>query len=215
MEAFDAVVEIDNYIRNLLADDRFDPHMTTWKHLGHLLEVCDEVLKEGGRSSLEEVDEHSPEPVKVPDDGLVISCDASSKTNPGGPCSVGVVVELRGIKIHSFARTTPALTVNQAEYDAVYESLSYLGTLLNHYLRELSSIRIYSDSQLIVNQLNGIYKVSDESLKRRHESVSDCRARYSHSAEKPIEIIWAPRCSTPGLKLANALAQKEIGVPVH
>lgn len=215
MEAFDAVVEIDNYIRNLLADDKFDPHMSTWKHLGHLLEVCDEVLQEGGRPSLEQVDEHSPEPVKVSNDGLVISCDASSKTNPGGPCSVGVVIELRGVKIHSFARTTPALTVNQAEYDAVYESLLYLGTLLNDFLRDLTSIKIYSDSQLIVNQLNGIYKVSDESLKKRHESVSQCRVQYELNSNKSIEIIWAPRCSTPGLKLANALAQKEIGVPIR
>jgi len=80
------------------------------------------------------------------------------------------------------------ITNNQAEYLAILETLKNFpkGDLI-----------IYSDSLLIVNQLNGVYKIKNEKLKK----IAKARKRF-------VEIRWIPRSSNKAGKLLEKLLKK-------
>jgi len=73
------------------------------------------------------------------------------------------------------------LTNNQAEWLALFTCL--LHAPVN------SRIQIFSDSQLVVNQFNGRYKVKDEDLKR---IASWCRI-VMKTRNLEVELKWIPR----------------------
>jgi ribonuclease HI len=197
----------------MLSDISYDPHVSTLNHVNKLLDICDNAL------SSEEVKELDDWQVELHPDlagKIVISCDASIKENPGGPASSGVVIRFvsAGMRPYKMARILPtAVTNNQAEYDAVYEGLSYFRTFGPG--PTCKAIEIRTDSKLVVNQLNGVWEVKDENLKHRHESVSETLTNLRERLEIPIEIVWYPRNSTDDLKQANYLAQDILGVKNH
>lgn len=145
-----------------------------------------------------------------PTDHIIISCDASVKVNPGGPSSVGVVIQFPDKRDDALevARIVPATSSNQAEYDAVYFGLTTLMAIRNN---PGCTIEVRSDSQIVVKQLNGEMKCNDEKLKMRRDIIRELVGNL------PVEVRfnWRPRNSTPELKLANFLAQDLISVPRH
>lgn len=148
-----------------------------------------------------------PKPAQYPEH-VIISCDASIKNNPGGPAAVGFVIQDRDKKAQPFAVPTPSKTNNQAEYDAIYEGIKTFINLCNN---PLSLIEIRSDSQVIVNQLNGVMVCRDPTLAKRKESILE----LAQALPVPVQFVWRPRNSTPELELANHLAQDLLGVPRH
>ncbi len=149
------------------------------------------------------------EEVLLSKDRIIISCDASITENPGGQASIGVVIRFPDksdpIK---FNRLVPSKTNNEAEYDAVYEALVFIANTVN---RPKHPIVIRSDSQLVVNQLNGKYKINDPTLQRKATSIHELASQLPVQAS----IEWMPRNSTPDLEAANNSAQTAIGVPNH
>ena len=139
---------------------------------------------------------------------IVISCDASIKVNPGGPAAIGAVIRIPEGDVLKIGKFTPATTNNEAEYDAIYEGLLALVNLHN---RPKFPIVIRSDSQLVVKQLLGEYKVTDERMKRKCESIHELAA----AIQVPVQLDWRPRNSTPDLTEANFLAQDVLGVRRH
>jgi ribonuclease HI len=142
------------------------------------------------------------------DTTIFISCDASIKVNPGGPAAIGAVIRIPGEEVLKVGKFTPATTNNEAEYDAIYEGLTALVNLHN---KPKFPIVVRSDSQLVVKQLMGEYKLSDERMKRKYESIHE----LASSIKIPIAIEWCPRNSTPDLTEANFLAQDMLGVKRH
>lgn len=140
----------------------------------------------------------------------IISCDASIKKNPGGPSSIGVVIDSPNPKDkrREMSQGTPAKTNNQAEIDAIYIGLTTLVNLKN---RPEPKIEVRSDSQLVINLLNGDYKCHDEILKKRRNSILE----LVQAIPVPVEFVWRPRNSTPELELANFLAQDYLGIKRH
>lgn len=69
-----------------------------------------------------------------------------------------------GIIRHSLALTEPC-TNNEAEYEALIAALSLA---LSLYVKK---IRIYGDSQLIINQVTGEYKVFKPELVKYHQKA--------------------------------------------
>lgn len=140
---------------------------------------------------------------------VIISCDASITENPNGKVAVGVVIEFKNEKpIELFRKVKKSNTCNQGEYDAVYYGLTQLMALKNNPGCE---IEVRSDSQLVVNQLNGKWKCNDPELKRRRDSVLE----LVESLPVPVSFQWRPRNSTPALEQANYLAQDALGVSRH
>lgn len=96
---------------------------------------------------------------------LVIHTDGGARGNPG-PAAVGVVIEERGAdgvlkRVGSFGRRIGETTNNVAEYTAVIEALEYVQRMG----RRVSRIQCVLDSLLVVNQLNGLYRVKEPHLR--------------------------------------------------
>lgn len=95
---------------------------------------------------------------------LSIFCDGGALNNPGPAASAFVVYQDAKI-IHRFAKKIGNTTNNVAEYQAVIAALEWLGSqsfLISH---QSLVINFYLDSQLVVNQLNGLYRIKDAKLK--------------------------------------------------
>lgn len=90
--------------------------------------------------------------------------DGGARGNPG-PAAIGVVIEeVTGDKrqeIQAFGKKIGIATNNVAEYTAVAEALRAMSEIMG----ESPDIEFFSDSTLIVNQLNGIFKIKDATLR--------------------------------------------------
>jgi len=84
--------------------------------------------------------------------------DGGARGNPG-PAAYGVVIyDEGGKKIGEYSKYIGETTNNQAEYQAVDFAMQKAKDL------GFSEVEIYSDSELIVNQLNQKYKVKNQEL---------------------------------------------------
>lgn len=92
--------------------------------------------------------------------------DGAARGNPG-PSASGFAV-FRGIKkVHSDFAYNGETTNNTAEYKAVMNALEWcLASLPGD-----SVIELYSDSELVVKQLNGIYKTRSKEMMRMKMEV--------------------------------------------
>ncbi len=103
---------------------------------------------------------------------LIVACDGAARGNPG-PAGIGVqVVSGSGEILGEIARGIGEATNNVAEYTAVVEGLSLA--------RELGarSVTLRSDSQLLVNQLTGRYRVKSPHLQPLHRRVRSLAAGF-------------------------------------
>ena len=96
---------------------------------------------------------------------LEVFTDGASRGNPG-PASIGIVFRQKGgptLAVHSeFIGKT---TNNMAEYQAVV-------TALEHCVRwQVDKVHLFMDSELIVRQLNGIYRVKSQDLRPLYQQV--------------------------------------------
>jgi ribonuclease H / adenosylcobalamin/alpha-ribazole phosphatase len=146
---------------------------------------------------------------KMTEDKIYISCDASITVNPGGDAAVGFVIEHPDRETLKISKAVRSNTINQAEYDAIYEAITTLFNLRNN--THLMPVEIRSDSKLIIKQLKGEWKCKDEKLERKRQAILE----LVNQLPARIEFKWFPRNSTPALKLANDMAQTYLGVKNH
>src|SRR5205809_811694 len=90
----------------------------------------------------------------------LLMVDGAARGNPGEAGCGAVIVDESGAVIKEVSRYLGRTTNNVAEYEAL---LLGLEALIDSGKK---AIRIQSDSQLLVRQLNGEYRVKDEKLKR-------------------------------------------------
>lgn len=95
---------------------------------------------------------------------LSIYCDGGARGNPG-PAAIAFVVWQDGKIIYRFSRKIGKTTNNVAEYQAVIEAMRWSKNQLAISNQQLA-ISFYLDSLLIVNQLNGIFKIKNPFLKK-------------------------------------------------
>jgi ribonuclease HI len=90
---------------------------------------------------------------------LTLRTDGASRGNPG-PAGIGVVIETDGTDDRlEFSEYIGETTNNVAEYRALLLALEEAEKL------SPSSVTVRSDSELLVRQVNGLYKVKAEHLK--------------------------------------------------
>ena len=96
---------------------------------------------------------------------VVIHTDGAAEPNPG-PAAIGAVIkDEQGRHIATISRRIGTTTNNQAEYRAVIAALEKAITL------GARKVILNSDSELIVRQINGQYRVKNASLKPLHQKV--------------------------------------------
>ena len=116
---------------------------------------------------------------------LIINTDGGSRGNPG-PAAIGVVIKDDSNKIiHQFGQIIGITTNNVAEYQGVIFALKYLVT---NKLKP-KSIKFYLDSTLVVNQLNGLWKIKNANLRSLVIKVRELEG----ALESNITYIAIPR----------------------
>jgi len=89
---------------------------------------------------------------------LTVYADGGARNNPG-PAGIGaVLLDEKGNEVAAISKYIGETTNNQAEYKAVLAALEKAAELG---ARELE---VYLDSELVVRQLNGEYKVKNKDL---------------------------------------------------
>ncbi|MBI5306689.1 ribonuclease HI family protein [Candidatus Wolfebacteria bacterium] len=91
---------------------------------------------------------------------IIAYCDGGSRGNPG-PAAGGVYIEQLNKEYSKFLGEA---TNNEAEYQSVIFALKKIKHLIGGEKAEKTKIEIRTDSELIVNQLNGKYKIKEKSL---------------------------------------------------
>src|SRR5271168_3189326 len=121
-------------------------------------------------------------PVTRLEGAYTANIDGAARGNPG-PASYGVVVRRPdGKPLESLGKYIGRHTNNVAEYYALIAALDYAAA---HGIKRL---RVQSDSQLIVNQIKGLYKVKHPDLRPLHE-----RAKKQAATLESFTIQYIPR----------------------
>jgi ribonuclease HI len=99
--------------------------------------------------------------------------DGGARGNPG-PAAIGLVMESpSGEVVWTHAETIGEGTNNFAEYQALIRGLTGAGD------SGVERLTVLSDSELVVKQLNGEYKVKNLALKPLHEEVKQLRRQFA------------------------------------
>lgn len=93
--------------------------------------------------------------------------DGASRGNPGNAACGGVLYNKNNEEIATYTKYLGKQTNNYAEYMGLYIGM------LEAQTHNISDLTIYGDSQLIIRQCSGIYKVKNETLKEIYTKVKE------------------------------------------
>jgi len=126
----------------------------------------------------------------------LIFTDGVAEPNPG-PAAIGAAIkDEQGKLIASISQPIGRATNNQAEYRAVIAALEKAIGL------GADQVDMRSDSELVVNQINGRYRVKNAALKSLHQQVKQLQSQL-----KGFTITYIPRRQN---KEADSLAGKAL-----
>jgi ribonuclease HI len=131
---------------------------------------------------------------------LIIYTDGASRNNPG-EAGAGVFIMQDGEPVSRIARYLGTATNNVAEYTAAIIGLEHAVKL------GVSRVKLFADSELLVKQLNGQYRVKNEGLKPLYNRAKELIAKIGS-----VEVQYIPRAQNSE---ADALANKAIDEKVQ
>ncbi len=104
--------------------------------------------------------------------GAILRTDGGSRGNPG-PAGAGFVIEVDGEIVCRGGRFLGSQTNNYAEY------LAFIWGLENVAALGYSDVTVMADSELLVKQVNGVYRVKNEGLKPLHARATALLRSFS------------------------------------
>lgn len=127
---------------------------------------------------------------------FIINTDGAAKGNPG-PAGIGAVIkDVAGAVVAEVYEYLGETTNNQAEYQALIAALKRAEKLGGE------ELQVFADSELMVKQIAGIYKVKNEGIKPLFEEVKQMIKMF-----KSVSVKHVPREKN---READALANKAI-----
>lgn len=106
---------------------------------------------------------------------FTIHADGGSRGNPG-PAGAGAVVRNElGEIVGSVSEYLGVRTNNYAEYEAVIQALKKVHTLAEGKLAS-TTVMVKMDSELVVKQMNGIYKVKHPDMQAQSARLKELAA---------------------------------------
>lgn len=106
----------------------------------------------------------------------IANIDGGSRGNPGPAAYAVVLRDPNGKIILELAKQFGRDTNNVAEYYGLLAALDYAST------HGIAALRIRSDSELLVRQMQGVYKVKSEDLKPLFERASKLSRQFKYFA---------------------------------
>ena len=109
---------------------------------------------------------------------IIILTDGGSRGNPG-PAAVGAVfLNEKGQIFKKYGEYLgDNLTNNEAEYEAVIFALEKFKALFGKKLARSTEVELKADSELLVKQLNGEYKVSEPRIQSLFMKIWNLKKR--------------------------------------
>jgi ribonuclease HI len=95
---------------------------------------------------------------------LSIFCDGGARGNPG-PAAIAFLIKDNFKTIYKYQRFIGKSTNNVAEYTALINAYIWLTKNIIKIQPQPKLVNFFLDSKLIVNQLNGLYKVKNSNLR--------------------------------------------------
>lgn len=120
---------------------------------------------------------------------LVIYTDGGSRGNPGTAASAFIIIDEKGKVLEEYSEYIGHNTNNVAEYKALIKALHAAVKF------KPKEVTCYSDSEVMVKQLNGEYKISAEHLRRMSDEVKSLSKNF-----KKISFL--------NVRRTNAMIQK-------
>lgn len=114
-----------------------------------------------------------------------IFTDGAAQPNPGS-MGIGVVIEWQGKKPTIISEYIGEGTNNVAEYSALNKALEFINK------EQLMDVKIHSDSNLMVQQVNGNWKCKDATLKQ-HCDLAKRRIDWLIQKGYKVELVYIPR----------------------
>jgi ribonuclease HI len=112
----------------------------------------------------------------------VLFCDGGSRGNPGPGAAGAVLYNEAGGVLEGRGKFLGAVTNNWAEYQGVLLGLELARE------HQLQRLKIHLDSELVVRQLNGQYRVKDANLRSLWEKVQQELKHFT-----ACDIVHVPR----------------------
>lgn len=159
-----------------------------------------------------------PTPSNVP---LIANIDGGSRGNPGAAACAVVLSTLDGVRVAAFSKHLGRGTNNFAEYEGLLAALRY--ALDNRRLQ----LRVRSDSELLVRQIQGRYKVKSADLKPLHEQalglirelerfeIEHVPREQNHEADRLVNeaLDQGPRRQMPAASLPSSHGPETLRTP--
>ena len=141
---------------------------------------------------------------------IFINTDGGSRGNPG-PAAIGIVFSYeKGDVFHNHKECIGVATNNEAEYRAIIKALEILSK--SKWLTENNSaehkVVCRLDSQLVVEQLNGNYKIKQEHIRRFVDYIFDITKEFKID----LSFVHVPREENKlADKLVNEALDEKVG----
>jgi len=123
----------------------------------------------------------------MPENTIIIHTDGGSRGNPG-PAAIGIVISLSKQEFN-IAEYVGKTTNNVAEYLAVVRSIEFL--LANNLFSE--TVDFFLDSELVVKQLQGSYRIKHPSLRLLHDRIKKLTTHLLSNGVTSISYTHIPR----------------------
>lgn len=158
----DSLKKLLDFLRSKSAGKRFR------EESGLHVEECLELAK-----SLESfLPAAAPSPLSAGGDYRVY-CDGASRGNPG-QSALGYLILDGEEEVFGEGLALGLMTNNQAEYRSLIAAIERVLEL------GISRVDIFMDSELVVRQVEGRYKVKNEGLRPLHQNLSELLSKLNH-----------------------------------
>lgn len=101
-----------------------------------------------------------------------IYVDGASRGNPGEAGAGAVIISPEGVVLKRLKKYLGTTTNNMAEYHALLIGLEAARAL------GAGSVTVFADSELMVKQINGLYRVRSEDLRPLFEKATEILAQF-------------------------------------
>lgn len=129
-----------------------------------------------------------------------LHCDGGARGNPG-PAGIGFVLALPGAPLIREGAYIGEATNNVAEYRALIAGLTRAAAAA------VTELTVFLDSELVVRQMKGEYRVKDAKLKSLFAEAQELAAQF-----RPIAFHHVPREKNAG---ADSLVNRALDEAPH
>lgn len=119
---------------------------------------------------------------------VIVRSDGGSRGNPGEAALGVLLADEKGRVLKKYGQVLGVMTNNQAEYEAIIFALKKLKSLLGGRKAAKTLVEIRSDSELLVSQLQGRYKILDEKIQLLFIKVWNLKIDFQQ-----VNFIHVPR----------------------